>query len=157
MPGTTPDLVLRLYEDVLAATVLDQENPSDRFVPIYLGDEALESVDLDRRFALVLEEGPDFVGSSSCMEGMVVTGTWRYYTARDSRSRMVRDVRKIRKVTRGLRNASTTGLAPEVAAAQQYIKPPRIEGIVYDYLRVLGLTLVSVRVAFEYHIDVTEV
>ncbi len=157
MAGTEPDLVLRFVEDVLANLTVDQNDPADRFVPIYLGREEIESVDLDRRFTLALSSGPDFSGSSSCRERLQVEVVFRYYTARDSRSRMVRDVRTIRKTLRKLKTASTTGLASEVAAVQQYLGNCTIEAVEYDYSSVLGLTLVTFLLVVEYHVDTTTV
>ena len=157
MAGTTPDMVVCLHEDVIGALVPDANSPHDRFVAIYLGKEEIDSVDLDRRHTVAIVEGPEFSGASSCMETILIEDVYRYYTARDSRSRMVLDVRILRRAIRGMKTASLTGLAPEVAAAQAYIKPPRIESISYDYESVLGLTLVTFLVRYEYHVDVMTV
>lgn len=154
MNTTTPDQVLVFTEDIFANLVLDQENPADRFVPIYLGREEITSVDLDRRFVLTMGRGPELTGGSSCTEEIGYEGCWRYYTERTSRSRMVRDVRVIRRTFRKLAQVSTAGLKPEVAAVQTALRRTTIDAVEYDYSAVLGLTLVTFAVRQEYHIDV---
>lgn len=153
MACTDPGLAMEFCEDVLAALTPDRENPTDRFVPIYLGKEAIETVGLDRRFCGVIVAGPDPV-RGGCTEHLWTEWVFRYYTERASRLRMLRDVGLIGRTLRHLASVDVValGLSPSMQAVKPSMRLTSCEKPSYDYESILGLTLVTFPVRLEYHV-----
>jgi hypothetical protein len=147
MTATTHgDVVVEFLEDELAGLeVCESTGPTDRLTPFWFSTEELETVALERRFALGIVDGPRVVGT--CFERMTITLSIQYHVRKESRRRMLRDLALIWRLLRRLN--VRFGLVHGSALKAPVVRDP----YEFDYTSALGFVTVSITVDLEYHVE----
>lgn len=142
--STSADIVVDFCEEDLAELELeDKTGESDRLVPFHFSPSELDTVSLERRFAIGIVDGPVWETSGTQLLTIDITLQWR--TEKESRARMLRDLSQI------LRRVKRWNSRFEVAH-EPGLEPPTIESLQYDYTSVLGVCFVTITVGLKYRV-----
>lgn len=140
MSGLTARQAVEAFRAWIAETpCADKAHAEDRFVAV-LNVSEFRNVEADRRYYVLIVEGPGQVRGSTCNDYVIVELTARWLDAWDSQGRMLDDLdalrRQIKSFARSRNYLYTTQILAEARA---------------DYVTLATSAVATFRVRIEYH------
>jgi hypothetical protein len=140
MSGISARQAVEAFRAWMAGTpCADQAHAEDRFIPV-LNVSEFRNIEADRRFYVLIVEGPGQVRGSTCSDYVVVELTARWLDAWDSQGRMIDDLDAMRRRIKTFAKSGNYIYTTQVVAEA---RP--------DYVTLATSAVATFRVRIEYH------